>query len=116
MIFLINYNNGQQIWLFQKMLGPDSVILDNSTLYILKMLSILLHHIKFMNNNPLYIVNEHEKRGLSHCISYINFVIDTSSRAYFKDDLMLIKDWIKNKAFRAIVSIQFLIYIKFSLK
>ena len=82
-----------------------------------------------------------------------NFVIECSFRAYFKDNLMLIKDWIgtiplkllvsflweggiinmeksrgfidfilppscklKTKNFRAIVPIQFLIYIKFSLK
>ena len=117
------------------------------------MLSILLHHIRFLSNNQFCVVNEHESRGSSHCIRYINFVIDTSSRAYFIDNLMLIKDWIgtiplkllvsflweggitnmeksrgfidfilppscklKTKNFRAIVPIQFLIYIKFSLK
>ena len=94
-----------------------------------------------------------KKGGSSQCIRFINFVIDTSSRAYFIDNLMLIKNWIetiplkllvfflwergitnmeksrefidfilppscklKTKNFRAIVPIQFLIYIKFSLR
>ena len=50
------------------------------------MLSILLHHIRFLNNNHFGVVNEHANRGSSHCIRYINFVIDTSTGAYFKDN------------------------------
>ena len=55
------------------------------------MLSILLHHIRFLNNNHFCVVNEHENRGSSQSIRYINFVIDTSAWTYFKDNLVLIK-------------------------
>ena len=37
-----------------------------------------------MNNNQFYVVNQDKNRS-SHCVRYINFVIDTSSRAHFKD-------------------------------
>ena len=47
---------------------------------------------QFLNYNQFYVVNEHSNRGLFHCIRYIYFVRDTSSVAYFKDNLMLIKD------------------------
>ena len=67
------------------------------------MLSILLHHIRFLSNNQ-FCVNEHESRGSSHCIWYINFVIDTSSRAYFIDNLMLIKNWIGTIPLKLLVS------------
>ena len=62
----------------------------------------MLHHIRFLSNNQ-FCVNEHESRGSSHCIWYINFVIDTSSRAYFIDNLMLIKNWIETIPLKLLV-------------
>ena len=50
------------------------------------------------------VVNEHENRGLSHCIRYINFVIDTSTRANFKDNLLLIKYWLQTTPLKLLVS------------
>ena len=90
------------------------------------------------------------KTSITH--GNVKFIVETSSSAHFKDNFILIKDWIgtiplkllvflwegginsmeksrgfidfilppsckiKTKNFRAIVPIQFLIYIKFSLK
>ena len=65
---------------------------------------ILLRHIRFFNYNQFYVVNEHANRGWSHCIRYINFVIDTSSMAYFKDNSMLIKDWIGTISLKLLIS------------
>ena len=67
------------------------------------MLSILLHQIRFLNNNQFCVVNGHEKGGSFQCIRFIYSDRDTSSRAYFEYNLMLIKNWIETIPLKLLV-------------
>ena len=135
------------------MRGSLYMFLINLMLRIPNLKSVSVHYIRFLNNTQFCIVNEEDNKSIPHCVRYINFVGETSSRAHFEDNFAQLKNWkrnytskiacfffmrggitnmgksrgfidfilppsykIKKKKFRAIVLIQFLIYIKFPLK
>ena len=68
----------------KKMLSSLYIFLINLTLRIPNLKSVSVHHIRFLNNTQFCDVNEEDAKSISHCIRYINFVVETSFRAYFK--------------------------------
>ena len=67
----------------KKMLGSLYIFLINLMLRIPNLKSVSVHHIRFLNNTQFCVINEEDAKSISHCMRYINFVVETSSRAYF---------------------------------
>ena len=74
----------------QKILGSLHTFLFNFMLRIPNLKSLSVHHIRFLNNTQFCVINEEDAKSISHCMRYINFVIETSFRTYLKENLMQI--------------------------
>ena len=72
----------------KKMRGSFYRFLINLMLRIPNLKSIFVHHIRFLSNTQLCVVNDVDAKSISHCMRYINFDVETSSRAHFKENLM----------------------------